>query len=550
MFDWLTNLIGNAGIAQSVLLTSVTIVGGLCLSKLKFKGISLGVTWILFFGIFIGQFDFIQLDEHILHFIKEFGLILFVYSIGLQVGPGFFSSFQNEGVKLNLLAFGIVLFGGIIAYAQSQMFGIDLASMVGIMSGAVTNTPGLGAAQQTYSDIHGTSADILSAGYAIAYPMGVVGVLLVCILLKKLCKSADDVVEEKAKSTVDMFSIEIHNPSCDNIKLEDLRKRLSIDFVITRIFHTKTQFVEIPNNDSILNEGDKIFVVCKKEYAQAIELCTGRRIEMDMEAWSLLDKQLTSKKLTVTRTELQGKSMKELDFIDNFNVNISRIIRADVSIFPADDTKVVLGDILVAVGNEKGIQKAAAHVGNKKVNLSNPFLIPIFLGILLGIILGSIPFALPGIPVPVKLGLAGGPLIVAILMSRFGTQLGIITYATHSAKKLMQEMGISLFLAAVGLTSGKVFFATLMEHGATWGLYGTLITVIPITLMVIIGRYLYKFKPSQLMGLISGGMTDPAALAFANSLSDGRASLSYATVYPLTMFLRILCAQVLILLSI
>lgn len=547
--NWLTDLITQPGVAQSIFLIAATIAGGVALGKTKIKGISLGITWVLFFGIFIGQFEFIPLDSTILHFVKEFGLILFIYSIGLQVGPSFFSSFQNGGVSQNLLAAGTVVLGGITAVILAFLFPVDLASMVGIMSGAVTNTPGLGAAQQTYTDLNSSPADFLSAGYAIAYPMGVMGVILLCIIINKLFSKAEEESASNKKEEMDMFSIELRNTACDGITLGNLRDVLGFDFVVTRLYHTQTQFMEIPSDGSVLSLGDRMFIVCEKSVSPRVEMCAGTRIDMDVRDWELLDKKLICKKLTLTRTEVNGKSIGEIDFRKKFNINISRIIRADVNIFPSDTLKVVMGDILVVVGNEQGIQNAAEFVGNNKGKLKDPFLIPIFLGILLGVILGSIPFPLPMIPIPVKLGLAGGPLIIAILMSRYGTQFGIVTYATHSAKKMLQEMGISLFLAAVGLSSGKIFFTTLMEHGSTWFLYGTLITLLPLVIILLIGRLVCKLEPHQLMGLISGSMTDPAALAFANSVTAGKASLSYATVYPLTMFMRILCAQVLILLS-
>lgn len=550
MNNWLVDLVSKPSIAQTVILIAATIAGGIALGKLKLKGVSLGVTWVLFFGILIGQFDFIPLDNHVLHFVKEFGLILFIYSIGLQVGPSFFSSFQQGGVQQNLLAVGIVVTGCLVAFLLSTVLHIDLASMVGILSGAVTNTPGLGAAQQTYTDLHSTAADFLSAGYAIAYPMGVMGVIFVCIVLNKIFKNNVQEANGEKKEEMDMFAVELSNSSCDGITLGSLKEILNFDFVVTRLYHTHSQFMEVPSDESQLSLGDRLFIVCKKSNAPKVEMCTGARINMESRDWEYLDKNMICKKITLTKSDVNGKTLGEINFRKNYNVNISRIIRADVSIFPSDSLQLVLGDILVVVGNEEGIQKASNFVGNNKGKLCDPFLIPIFLGIMLGVILGSIPFPLPLIPVPVKLGLAGGPLIVAILMSRYGTQFGIVTYATHSAKKMLQEMGISLFLAAVGLSSGKIFFATLMEHGSSWFLCGTLITLVPIILAAIIGRFVCKFDSHQLMGLISGSMTDPAALAFANSITEGKAALSYATVYPLTMFMRILTAQILILLSV
>lgn len=551
MDNWFVNLFTHTSIAQSIILVAATIFGGLALAKVKIKGLSLGVTWILFVGILIGQFEFLPLDNEVLHFVKEFGLILFVYSIGLQVGPGFFSSFKSGGVTLNMLAVALVVLGGITACVIGLVHHMDLATMAGIMSGAVTNTPGLGAAQQTYNDVYHTSAAILSAGYAIAYPMGVIGVILTCLAISKFCKDKETVVQEQAdQKNMDMFTIEIRNNACDNITIGKLKEILGVKFVVTRLYHPEKQFMEVPNDSSVLSLGDRIFVVCDKNSSKNVEMCTGNRIEMKLDEWDLLDNRLISKKLKVTRAEVEGKTIGEMNFRANYSLNISRIIRGDVSIFPSTGFRVALGDIIVVVGNEQGIQKAATYVGNAKAKLNEPFLMPIFLGIMMGVILGCVPLSIPGLPIPVKLGLAGGPLVVAILMSRFGTRMGIVTYATHSAKKMLQEVGITLFMAAVGLSSGKIFFTTLTEHGLSWFLMGAMITIIPVVIISLIGRFFCKLEVPQLLGLLSGGMTDPAALAFSNSITEGKASLSYATVYPLTMFMRILCAQVIILLSV
>lgn len=551
MDNWFVNLFTHTSVAQSIILVAATIFGGLALAKVKIKGLSLGVTWILFVGILIGQFEFIPLDDEVLHFVKEFGLILFVYSIGLQVGPGFFSSFKSGGVTLNMLAVGIVVLGGITACVIGLVRHMDLATMAGIMSGAVTNTPGLGAAQQTYNDVYHTSAAILSAGYAIAYPMGVIGVILTCLAISKFCKDKEKIDQNQSdKKNMDMFTIEIRNNACDNITIGKLKDILGVKFVVTRLYHPEKQFMEVPNDSSVLSLGDRVFVVCDKSSSKNVEMCMGNRIEMSLDEWDLLDNRLISKKLKVTRAEVEGKTIGEMNFRANYSLNISRIIRGDVSIFPSTGFRVALGDIIVVVGNEQGIQKAATYVGNAKAKLNEPFLMPIFLGIMMGVILGCVPLAIPGLPIPVKLGLAGGPLVVAILMSRFGTRMGIVTYATHSAKKMLQEVGITLFMAAVGLSSGKIFFTTLTEHGLSWFLMGAMITIIPVVIISLIGRFFCKLEVPQLLGLLSGGMTDPAALAFSNSITEGKASLSYATVYPLTMFMRILCAQVIILLSV
>lgn len=548
--NWLINFFSQEGVAQAIILIAITIVGGFFLGQLKFRGISLGVTWILFVGLAIGHFDCFHINPEILHFIKEFGLILFVYAIGSQVGASFFSSLAHGGLKMNILTIILVCFNVLAALCIYWFTQTDLPTSVGLMSGAVTNTPGLGAAQQTYTDITGNSSSFLGASYAITYPMGVIGVILVFIFIKYFCKDNAKTEESSEESALDFFTIEVDNSQCFGKKLHEIKAAIKTNFVMTRLYHIATNTMEVPNDESIISQGDKIYIVCSKEDAQTIELCIGKRLDMGLESWDKLDTQLVSKKLVVSNPKLNGKSISSVDFRSVFGVNISRVIRAGVSLVPTKDLTLQVGDTLVSVGQEHAIQKLGIFVGNSKKKLNDPYLIPIFLGIALGVFLGSIPFAIPGIPQPVKLGLAGGPLIIAILLNRFGPQLHLVTYATSSALKMLQELGIALFLAAVGLSSGQIFFETLVENGATWFFYGTLITVLPIIIIAFIGRFWLKLEATQLMGFISGSCTNPAALAFANSVDEsGKAALSYATVYPLAMLLRIMAAQFLILLA-
>ena len=545
--DFLT----QGGVAQAIIIIASTIYVGFLLGKIKVGGISLGVTWILFVGIFLGYFDCFTVNGEILHFVKEFGLILFVYAIGSQVGASFFSSLRNGGLQMNLLAIGLICLNVLTALGIHFFTKIDLPSVVGLMSGAVTNTPGLGAAQQTFSDISGESASFLAAGYAIAYPMGVIGVIAVFIVVRVFCKDSTESQDVVEKNPLDIFTLEVQNTLCVGKTLQELENAIKVNFVITRLYHTSTQKMEVPNKRSVLQAGDRIYVVALKEDAQTIELSIGNRIDMDLVSWDKLDSELVCQQLLVSKPNINGKSISSFDFQTVFGVNVSRVIRAGISLIPTKQLKVQVGDILVVVGDEKSIKKLELFIGNSEKKLyDHPFMIPIFLGIALGVIIGSIPFHIPGIPQPVKLGLAGGPLIVAILLNRFGTKLRIVTYATRSAMKMLQELGISLFLAAVGLSSGKIFFETLVSQGATWFLFGTLITLIPLITITLIGRFALKLEVPQLLGLLSGACTNPAALAFANSTDEtGKTSSSYATVYPLTMLLRIMAAQFMILVA-
>lgn len=545
-----SNFFLQGGVAQTIIIIATTVFFGLLLGKIKIRGISLGVTWVLFVGIVLGYFDCFSVNGEVLHFIKEFGLILFVYAIGSQVGTSFFSTLRNGGLRMNLLAMGFIGLNVMAALLIFFITKIDLPSVVGLMSGAVTNTPGLGAAQQTFSDITGESASFLAAGYAIAYPMGVIGIIGIFIVVRKFCNDSKTTEVKTVDNQLEIFSLEIQNAQCFGKSLQEIEKAIKVNFVVTRLYHTNTQEMEIPNKRSVIQEGDRIYVIALKEDVDAVTLSLGNRIDMNLESWDQLDTNLVCHSILVSNAKINGKSLSSFDIRNTFGVNISRVIRAGINIIPTEHFALQLGDTIVAVGGEKSIKKMELFFGNSQQKLGDPHILPIFLGIALGVILGSIPFKIPGIPQPIKLGLAGGPLIVAILLSRFGTNLRIVTYATRSAMKMLQEIGISLFLAAVGLSSGKIFFETILSHGATWFFYGAIITIVPAILIAIIGRYLLHLKIPQILGFISGASTNPAALAFANSFDEtGETSSAYATVYPLAMLMRIMAAQFLILLA-
>ncbi|MDD2243696.1 MAG: putative transporter [Dysgonamonadaceae bacterium] len=554
--DWFSELLFGTGIAHSILILALVISIGLLLGKIKVFGISLGTTWILFVGIFLSHFGLV-IDDHVLHFIKEFGLILFIYSIGMQVGPSFFSSFKHGGLTLNLLATGVVLLGVLTTYVIHLVSGVPLPTMVGILSGAVTNTPGLGAAQQTFADMTGTTDNTIATGYAIAYPLGVVGIILSIVLFKyifriDLNKEQKEIEEnDKSKFTeAKMFSLQLKNPAIFGKSIQTIKGYIDVSFVISRILHGDSKELEVPQNDSILHENDKLLVVSNLSNIDTIEAFIGQKLDMSRSDWDKLDSMLVSRRISITKAEINGKSIGQLKLRSVFGVNITRVNRAGVDLVATSQLQLQMGDRVTVVGSEDSIANVERYLGNQMKRLREPNLISIFIGIAIGVLFGSIPFMIPGIPQPVKLGLAGGPLIIAILISRFGSKFKLITYTTMSANLMLREIGISLFLACVGLGAGADFVETIVAGGYKWIGYGVLITVIPLLIIGTIGRKVCKLNYFTLMGLISGSMTDPPALAFSNSTAGNDVpAVSYATVYPLTMFLRVISAQIIILLA-
>ena len=552
LFEGYPNLWGG-GVAHSVLILSLVIAFGIMLGKIKVAGISLGVTWILFVGIVFGHFD-LNLDEHLLHFLKEFGLILFVYSIGLQVGPGFFSAFKKGGFTLNVLAVLVVFISVLITVALHFITGIPITTMVGILSGAVTNTPGLGAAQQANSDLNGIDAPEIALGYAVAYPLCVIGCILALLALKYLLHINTRKEEAEAEQglghlqelTVRPVSVEIRNEAVDGKTIKEIKPLLNRAFVISRIRHRDSENeVELVNADTVLHLQDQILFISNPKDMEAIIAFFGRQISAEWEQ----DKKLISRRILITKPELNGKSLAQLKIRNNFGASITRINRSGVDLVATPHLQLQMGDRVTIVGSELAVSHTEKVLGNSLKRLNHPNLIPIFLGIALGCILGSLPFMFPGIPQPVKLGLAGGPLIVSILISRFGPQYKLITYTTMSANLMIREIGISLFLACVGLGAGKGFVDTIIhEGGYVWIAYGAIITIVPLLVGGLIGRYAWKLNYYTLIGVLSGTNTNPPALAYSSELTSCDApAVGYATVYPLAMFLRVLTAQLLIL---
>ncbi|WP_276856989.1 putative transporter [Bacteroides fluxus] len=552
LFEGYPNLWGG-GVAHSVLILSLVIAFGIMLGKIKVAGISLGVTWILFVGIVFGHFN-LNLDEHLLHFLKEFGLILFVYSIGLQVGPGFFSAFKKGGLTLNVLAMLVIFISVLITVILHFTTGIPITTMVGILSGAVTNTPGLGAAQQANSDFNGVDAPEIALGYAVAYPLGVIGCILALLALRYLLRINTKQEENEAERglghlqelTVRPVSVEIRNEAVNGKMIKDVKPLLNRAFVISRMRHKGSAESELANADTVLHVEDQILFIANPIDVEAIIAFFGKKIAVE---WEQVDKNLISRRILITKPELNGKSLAQLKIRNNFGASITRVNRSGVDLVAAPHLQLQMGDRVTVVGSELAVGHAEKVLGNSLKRLNHPNLIPIFLGIALGCILGSLPFAFPGIPQPVKLGLAGGPLIVSILISRFGPQYKLITYTTMSANLMIREIGISLFLACVGLGAGKGFVDTIIYKGGyVWIAYGAIITVVPILLGGLVGRYVWKLNYYTLIGVLSGTNTNPPALAYSSDLTSCDApAVGYATVYPLAMFLRVLTAQLLIL---
>ena len=554
--NWINDLLWGEGIGHSILLLSFVIAAGIQLGKIKVFGVSLGITLVLFVGIILGHFGF-TINHNVIHFFKEFGLILFVYSVGMQVGPGFFSSFKQGGITLNMLACGIVFLGVLTAVILHYATGIPMPTMVGILSGAVTNTPGLGAAQQAFTDMHGVSDNTIALGYAVAYPLGVIGIILSIILIKYIFRINFDKENEQLNSEdsshtneAKPISLIVKNPAIFNKTVAELSNLLEHrDFVISRVWRDSNKQIEIASANTVLQENDKVFVITTETDAETIKTFIGEEIDMERKQWIRMESQFINRRILITKPELNGKRLGQLKLRKLYGINITRINRAGVDLVAKPGLTLQVGDRVNVVGTETAVSNVEKVLGNSMKRLNEPNLITIFVGIALGIVLGSIPITFPGIPQPVKLGLAGGPLVVAILISRFGYHYKLITYTTQSANLMLREIGITLFLACVGLSAGDGFVDTIVNNGGfAWIGYGFIITFVPLMIIGCIGRYFCKVNYFTLMGLIAGSTTDPPALAYSNATAGNDApSVGYATVYPLTMFLRVLTAQLLIL---
>ena len=545
----------GGGVSHSLLILALVISFGLILGKIKIRNVSLDLTWVLIIGIVFGYFN-LNLDENLLHFLREFGLVLFVYSIGLQVGPGFFSSFKKGGLSLNMLILVTIALSIIVTLAIHFVSGVPVTALAGILSGAVTNTPSLGAAQQAFFGMKGVEAPDIALGYAMAYPMGVVGMILSFIALRYILriKSAEEEAAAERglgqleQLTVRSINLEVTNERINNTMIKEVKSIVGRHFVISRILRADgVKHETVVNGHTHLHLGDRILVVAAPKDVEAITALIGHDAEVD---WSECEKEMISRRILVTKPELNGVTLEHLNITGNFGATVTRVNRNGVDLVAHPHLRLQLGDRLTIVGTDLALSKVDKLLGNQMKRLNYPNLIPIFLGIALGCIVANIPLLIPGIPQPVKLGLAGGPFIVAILVGYFGPRYHMVTYNTISANMMLREMGITIFLACVGLGAGKDFFATLAtEQGLSWIGYGLLITVIPILLGGIIGRYCFHLNYYTLMGVLSGGNTNPPALAYSNMLTTSDTpSVGYATVYPFAMFLRIISIQILIML--
>jgi len=552
--EWLSDLLFKQGVAHTILIYSAIISLGVFLGKIRISGISLGIAFVLFAGIAASHFGFTA-NHEVVDFIKDFGLILFVFSIGLQVGPGFFSSFKRGGLTLNLLALGIVFLGGLTVVIIHFATGMSMPMLVGVMSGAVTNTPGLGAAQQTLVQVSGGGeVPPIGLGYAVAYPFGMLGIILTMLMMRKFFKinvneerKLYDKVQHPEEQIPERVSIQVTNRKVIGETVREIMPAINHSFVISRILH-KGDLIPA-GSDSVLYENDIVLVVAQKGAIPAIIAQIGMVSSMDL---SVKSGKLISRRLLVTKREVFGKRLGSLNLRAKYNINITRLYRSGIELVASPELRLQMGDKLTVVGDEGSIDKVIKEIGNSIRRLDEPNIIPIFIGILLGVLLGSIPFRIPGIDNPIKLGLAGGPLIVALLLSKYGYKLQLVSYTTPSANLMLREIGIVLFLASVGLASGEKFIPALVSgDGFIWMGYGAIITIVPLLIAGIFSRFVLKMNYLEICGLLAGSMTDPPALAFAGSIVQSEApAVAYATIYPLVMFLRIFVAQLLILLFI
>jgi putative transport protein len=555
--DWFIELFqATDSVAHIVLLYSIVIAVGVLLGKIRIGGISLGVTFVLFAGIVAGHIGFTA-PGNILTFIQDFGLVLFVFMIGLQVGPGFFESFGASGIKLNGLAASAILLNILVMFGCYYIFfdtsnPNNLPMMVGTLYGAVTNTPGLGAANEALSTVFGRNAPQIASGYACAYPLGVVGIIVATIAVRYICrvsleKEEEDLIRlegDNAAVKPHKMHIEVTNAYLEGKTLMQVHAFLNRDFVCSRYLHDG--HVTIPNRDTIFHIGDKVRVVCAEADAEAIVAFLGPEIDMD---WKEQDQPMVSKRVIVTQPSINGKTLGQLHLSRMHGVNVTRVTRQGMDIFASPTLPLQVGDRVMVVGPEDAVNNVASMMGNSIRRLDAPNIATIFIGIIIGIIFGSLPIAIPGMPVPMKLGIAGGPLIIAILIGRYGYKIHLVTYTTTSANMMLREIGLVLFLASVGIKAGAGFWETVVQgDGLLFVLTGFLITVVPILIVGPIARLKYKFNYFTIMGMLAGTYTDPPALAYANSICSKEApAVGYSTVYPLSMFLRILTAQIIVL---
>lgn len=548
--EWINSLFVEHSALQAVVVLSLISAIGLLLGRVRFWGISLGVTFVFFAGIMAGHFG-LSVDAQMLNYAESFGLVIFVYALGLQVGPGFFSSFRKGGVRLNMLALGVVALGTLMAVVAGLLTGVSLPDMVGILCGATTNTPALGAAQQTLKQL-GLDSSTPALGCAVTYPLGVIGVILAVLILRKTMVRREDLaVEEKddANHTY-IAAFQVHNPAIFNRSIKDIAHVAHTKFVISRLW--RDGHVSIPTSDKVLREGDRLLVISSEKDATALTVLFGEQENTDWNKedidWNAIDSELISQRIVVTRPELNGKKLGSLRLRNHYGINISRVYRSGVQLLATSELVLQLGDRLTVVGEAAAIQNVEKVLGNAVKSLKEPNLIVVFIGIVLGLALGAIPFSIPGISTPVKLGLAGGPIIVGILLGTFGPRIHMITYTTRSANLMLRALGLSMYLACLGLDAGAHFFEIVFRpEGLLWIGLGVGLTVIPTVIVGAIAFKVMKVDFGSVSGMLCGSMANPMALNYANDTIPGdNPSVAYATVYPLCMFVRVIIAQVLL----
>lgn len=549
--EWLQSIFCIHSPLQAVIVLAVIIALGLGLGKIHVFGISLGVTWVFFAGILAGHLGF-SIDSSMLHYAESFGLVLFVYELGLKVGPGFFSSFRKGGIELNLLGMGVVLLGTLLSVGLADGLNISMNDMVGILSGATTNTPALGAAQQALEQI-GLSANGAALSCAVTYPLGVVGVILALIFVRKCFVKSSDIVDHSSEQDNHTYigTFRIHNPAIFGKNIHDAAELVAPKFVISRLW--RDGVVTIPTSDTLLEENDRVLVITNEKDAPALTVLFGEQEKTDWNSddidWNAIDSRLISKHIIVSRPEINGRKLGSLRLRNNYGINISRVLRSGVTLLATPQLVLQLGDRLTVVGEAKAIENVEKVLGNTAVALKDPNLAAIFIGIVLGLLLGSIPIAIPGISTPVKLGLAGGPIVVGIIIGRFGPQFHLVTYTTRSANLMLRGIGLSLYLACLGLDAGAHFLDTIMRSdGLLWIATGFIITVVPVAIMAVVAMRWRKLDFGSACGMLCGAMANPMALTYANDTLPGdNPAVSYATVYPLAMFSRVVIAQLLVL---
>lgn len=549
---WIESVLFEQSALQALVVLSLIVAAGLALGKLHFKGVSLGVTWVFFVGIIAGHFG-LKIDPQMLLFAESFGLVLFVYELGLKVGPGFFSSFRKGGVLLNGLGLALVLLGTLVAISLTWLMDIPMADMVGILSGATTNTPALGAAQQALSQL-GISANGAALSCAVTYPLGVVGVILAFVLLRKIAVRPGDISsgahEDDNQTYIVAFDVE--NPGIFGKTIRQAATLVQPKFVISRLWREGD--VTIPGPETLLRHKDRLLVVTTEKDAEALTALFGAREKKDWNTgsidWNAIDSSLISRHIVISKPELNGRRLGSLKLRNTYGINITRVVRSGVTLLASPGLILQLGDRLTVVGEERSVEQVAKVVGNSSLTLKDPNMGAIFLGIVLGLLLGSVPIMIPGISVPVRLGLAGGPIIVGILIGRFGPQFHLVTYTTRSANLMLRGIGLSLFLGCLGLEAGEKFLDTILRaDGLLWIAAGFIITVVPVLLMAPVCMRWGMLDFGLACGVLSGAMANPMALNYSNSTLPGdNPAVGYATVYPLAMFSRVVIAQLLVLL--